>query len=260
MNKAKLNWWWNGAGYDSAITAVMARWTALGYTHPSGAVLTSLNTLIGDLKTAGVYTGFDIFYVPMLGDDTLVQTTGAINYITPASYQITFPVAPTSTDSGFEGNGSSQYASTNFNPATNGVNYTLNNCSRGLYKYKADGVNTSIDGQVGQTTNVLIDAASGTLNRINGNSVAAGVATTALDYIAINRDNSLTVSVYTGTTKQDRNATSISVPSAAFSILRSNFGYGGQGISMYYAGRAFSQAEHAAIRTAFLAHKSRLGL
>lgn len=258
MNKKLIDWWIGGASYDAAFQAVMSRWTALGYTHPSGAVLTSLNTLVTDLKAAGVWTGFDTFYVMMLNDSSLVSTTGAINYISPSANQMTFPVAPTYTTSGIKGNGSTQYASTNYNPSTQGVQFTRDSCSWGFWRYVDDTVSGYYGGA--STQNTFIASNSVGTHRINSGSPGASSAVKGTGYAAIDRPNSSGFSLYNETTKIDRTAASAAIQNAAFLILQGLSTFTDAGLSMWYNGRSFSQSEHASIRTAFLGHKNRLGL
>lgn len=262
MNKKLIEWWAGGASYDSALTAVMARWTALGYTHPSSTVLTSLNTLITDLKAAGVYTGFDGLWVPMLNDAGLVSTTGAINYISPSANQWTFPVAPSYTTSGVKGNGTDQYVDTNLNPST-ATNFTLNNASFGYYQYVGGtGTNYTIGHASGSNDVMLNATSSSTAVRISGGNLTAGNPATnnTAEYYAVDRQTSSDVKVYNGTSVHTTTATSTSRQNEDFTILRAAFGYSSAGISMVFVGRSFSTAEHANIRTAILAHKTRLGL
>lgn len=263
MNKKVLDWWIGGAGYDSALSAVMARWTALGYTHPSGAVLTSLNTLITDLKAAGVYTGFDGLWVPMLNDAGLVDTTGAINYITPSANQWTFPVAPSYTTSGVKGNGTDQYVLMNFNPTSHGVNYTLNNGSFGYYQYVGgSGTNYTMGESTTSLMNMLNATSSAAAVRINSGNLAAGNPATnnVAEYYAVDRQDATNVKVYNGVSVHTTTAAATTRPNTSLFLLRGAFGYSSAGMGMAFIGRSFSQAEHAAIRTAILAHKTRLGL
>lgn len=259
----KKKYWWllSGASFDSDFNAVMARWTALGYTHPSSIVLSSLNQFILDLKTYGIWTGLDAIWVFMLNDSGIVATTGTINYKSPSANAITWPVAPTYTTSGFEGNGSTQYALTNFNPSTHGSQYVLNSASRTLFKYSTGVPTDYLDGHVSSGNDAFTNGLSTGLCRINSsNSLSAGVDTTGTGYRSLNRIDSTNVSVYKDITKSDRTSTSVGIVNENFTISRSSFGYGSSGISFYAIGRSFSQTEHGNFRTAFLAHKTRLGL
>jgi len=258
MKKQVLDWWMGSGDPYPNLTSVMARWTALGYTHPSGTVLTSLNTLVTDLKAAGVWTGFDTFYVMMLNDASLVSTTGAINYVSPSANQMTFPVAPTYTTSGIKGNGTTQYASTNYNPFSQGVNFTRDSCSWGFWRYVDDTVSGYYGGA--STQNTFIASNGIGTHRINSGSPGASSAVKGTGYAAIDRGGAAGFSLYNETTKIDRTAASAAIQNAAFLILQGLSTFTDAGLSMWYNGRSFSQSEHASIRTAFLAHKTRLGL
>lgn len=259
MDNKKINWWWmGGSSYDSDFQTVMNRWAALGYTAPSATVITSLNQLILDLKSYGIWTGLDGFWVMMLNNASIVSTTGAINYKSPSSNQFTFPTTPTFTTSGIEGNGVDQYVLTNFN-TSNGVQYTQNSASIGTYVYKARTIATSyLIGHVTSANDIMSAAAGSSIQRINGTGPSTALNT--LDYMAIDRPDASNVTVYRGTTANSGAAASSARVNENLTLLRSAFGFGDNGLSMLSIGRSFNATEHGNLRTAFLAHKTRLGL
>jgi len=117
--------------YDADYQAVLDRSTALGYTAPSPAQQTLQNTLVTDLKTAGVWDKLDVFYVFATDGDSNFAT---LNWKAPSSHQVTKVSSPTFTaDSGFSGDGSTAYLDTNFSIANDATNYTQNNASAFTY-------------------------------------------------------------------------------------------------------------------------------
>ncbi len=135
MNTNLKDWYWRAGGgpsYTSEYQAVLDRATALTITAPSDAQKVKQNTFLAALKTAGVYIKLDLLYV--FAND-VTGNFWKLNWITPASYQITEPGgALTKTSNvGVNGNGTTIYAQTSWNPATNATNYTLTDCSLGVY-------------------------------------------------------------------------------------------------------------------------------
>jgi len=119
------------AAIDADYQAVLDRASTLGYTAPSSAQQTLQNTLVEDLKTAGVWSKLDVFYVFATDGDSDFAT---LNWKAPSSYQTTKVNSPTfTTDSGFSGDGSSSYLDTNFTISTDAVNYAQNNASTFVY-------------------------------------------------------------------------------------------------------------------------------
>jgi hypothetical protein len=117
---------------DADYQAILDRSTALGYTAPSPAQQTLQNTLVTDLKTAGVWDKLDLFYVFATDGDGDYAT---LNWKTPASFQATKVNSPTfTTNGGFAGDGTSSYLGTNYTPNTDAVNVTSTSMSAGGYE------------------------------------------------------------------------------------------------------------------------------
>lgn len=121
-----------GSSVDSSYQAVLDRGTALGYTLPSAGQQVKQNTLVAALKTAGVWDKLDILYV--FAND-VTGNFWKLNWKSPTTFEITEPGgALTKTSNvGINGNGTTIYAQTGWNPATNAVNYTLNDGSFSVY-------------------------------------------------------------------------------------------------------------------------------
>lgn len=123
------------SGYDPVTVAWLARGTALGYTLPSVSQRTKIDTFIRSLRSGGILPLLDILYLFAIDGDSDMAT---INVITPASFQITKVNTPTFTSNeGFDFNGGTQYLNTNWIPGTDGINYTQNSASVGVYVNEA---------------------------------------------------------------------------------------------------------------------------
>lgn len=109
--------------FDTDYQAVLDRASTLGYTAPSASQQTLQNTLITDLKTAGVWDKLDLFYVFATDGDSDYST---LNWKAPSSFQLTKVNSPTfTTNEGFANSGTSELQS-GFELDTDAVNYTQN--------------------------------------------------------------------------------------------------------------------------------------
>ena len=130
------------------------------------------------------------------------QQNARVSIINPTSTQITEVNSPTWTkDQGYTGNGTSSYLNTNWNPSTQGVQYTLNSASVGLYTRNAPatGAGTAICGNgVGSNFSALL-----IINRLslddfilNSATVSTKTAKGAAGLYSANRTSSTVVSPY----------------------------------------------------------------
>ena len=91
--------------FDADYQAILDRSTALGYTEPSTAQQILQNTLVTDLKTAGVWDKLDALYITA-NDGS--REFGRLNWASPSTFELSeLPSAPTFTSNqGFSaGNG-----------------------------------------------------------------------------------------------------------------------------------------------------------
>lgn len=246
-----------GSSYNSYVTNYLSRISALGYTAPNASRLSALNTLTNDLSS--VLSKLDIFYVIALNDAGL-SNAASLNIINPSLYQYSYVNSPTYGTTGVTGNGTTSYIDTNYNPATNGVNYLQNTASRSLYMYTS-GANTHLEGNtVG--TNAIIKASS-IVQRINSgftNLTGGAVDLTGTGYKGISRSTSSDVQLYNNATRSDRTATSAALTSANQLIHRNGSNYGDNTISFYSMGGLLVEAEHNLIRSSFITYLTAIGL
>jgi hypothetical protein len=238
-----------GFAYDTDYQAILDYATTQGYTLPSEAQRLKQNTLLIALKDAGVWSKLDTFAnfaTDGSSQFALIDWKRLVQY--NASTSPTF-----TTNEGFMGNGTSSYIDNNFNPATSGSNYTLNNASRYLYMYMASGTGP-LDGVITAGLNNM--TRNSTANqRINS---TLGLTGGNFDFTAtrgmksIHRTSSLNVTLFNDNTAStpQRTSLSTSIRSENQFILRSGALYGGHEVSMYAMG-ANLVSENAAFVTAY---------
>lgn len=218
--------------FDADYQAVLNYATSLGYTLPSADQRVKQNKLLVDLKSAGVWTKLDTF--------ANFATDGSSNFALidwKRLFLYTGVNSPTFTSNqGFTGNGTSSHVDTNFNPATSGVQYQLNNASRFIFMNLAsgtgalDGANGSPENRMTRDSSVnhLINSGSNALNTAFNFTAVKGMK-------SIHRTSSTNVELFNGTAQGSRIATSTSIASLTQVILRNN-GFGAHQISMYAMG------------------------
>lgn len=119
------------SGLDADYQNVLIRGLDLAYNIPSDSQQIKQNQFVLSLKLAGIWNSLDLLYV-------FANDAGAdfatLNWKSPSSFQCTQVNSPTfTTNEGFDFNGTTQYLNTNWSPANNGVNYSLNSASIGGY-------------------------------------------------------------------------------------------------------------------------------
>jgi hypothetical protein len=251
-----------GQGQNSVIdadyTAIINRAIALGYALPTSAQQQTQNQLLLALKLVGVWTKMDVLYVFCNNGG---QNFATLNWKAPSSFQATLVNSPTfTTNVGFQGNGTSAYLNTNFNPFTSGVTYTLNNAHRMAVMNAVSGADI-FDGGGGFTNNMRGAVQSFRVNMGNttatpakdfsGSGVKAVIRTGVNALEAINRDLS---TLHTGA--------STTINNASQTILFGSFLYASANtkVSFYSMGGILTTAEVALFRTSFNNYLTNNGL
>jgi hypothetical protein len=246
--------------YTSELQAVINRAITLGYTLPSSATLNAINTFILARKADGSWVKFDVFYITALNNSAL-SNFASLNYITPASFQLSYVNSPSYLATGVKGDGLSSYADTNFTPSTNGINYTLNAAARGTYLYAIPTLGVVLDGN---STAPIVDNfiyGSSNASRVNTtNILSSTVAISGVGYKSINRQDSTNLNVYNGLTANARTATSTAL--SAFSIVlgKRTTSFSDALISMYFLGGSLSSTQHNNISNNFSSYLTTIGL
>lgn len=228
------------SGFDPDYQAILTRGTALGYTLPDVVTQAAGNQLVVQMKAQGIWSKLDVLYVFGTTGD---QNFALLNWKNPNLFQCVLNNSPPFRSKyGFSGDGVSAFISTTFNPATSATQYTLNNASRVAYISTPSGqINPTvsfgtIDGLTSGTgTNRFSNALSG-FHRIN-----AGVNITNTDLLGgslktINRINSSTVVLTSGSTSITQTSASTAVSSLPQTIFRTATTYGDCEVGMYAMG------------------------
>jgi hypothetical protein len=130
LNRLVYSLQYNLGRPDPDYTAILNYATIQGYTLPTLAVQLHQNRLINDLKAAGIWGKLDSFVV--------FATNGNSNFALidwKRLSQYTAVNSPSFTpNQGFAGNGSTSYINTNYNPSVDGINFSQNNASMGIWR------------------------------------------------------------------------------------------------------------------------------
>lgn len=223
-------------GFTTEYQAILNRATALGYTLPSAAQQAIQNQYIIDLKTAGIWAELDVYYVFANNGS---QEFGTLNWKNPNTNQATLVNSPTfAINQGFTFNGSTSYIDTNFNPSTQGVKFTQNSASRGLYMRTPPSSGVYMDG-MSVAGNRLRYSTGGTpdqqINSTTTLSISAIIGATPARK-SIHRVDATNVNVIDGTTVYSGTSTSSSIPNSNLWIGRTQTLYSNVQVSDYYAG------------------------
>jgi hypothetical protein len=210
---------WSNFTYDTDYQAVLDRATTLGYTLPSDPQKLIQNNLVLGLKSNGIWSKLDVFYV-FANDGS--QQFGTLNWKNPNLYQNTLVNSPSfTTNQGFASNGSSSYINTNFRLQTNGVNYQQNSASFGYYIFSGGSVDSTA--RLGVRTGFNNQHTYEFRNRfvdINTNSQTNIGTSTPDGFRLFNRSNSTTTNRYLNGTLNGTSSAVSSTPSdALFYIL-----------------------------------------
>ena len=223
-----------GSTFDASYQAVLNYATSLGYTLPSSAQQVKQNKLIVDLKAGGVWNKLDTFAV-FANDGG--SNFGLIDWKRLALY--TAVNSPTfTTNEGFTGNGTSSYIDTNFNPATQAVNYGLNNASRYIYHFSGTGTLVS-DGVASNASYNSLRLGATTQNTINGTTALSASFTfsTTKGVKSIHRTSTTDVTLFNDKTGGNRTSlANLSLSSMIQVILRRATVYGSNEVSAYAMG------------------------
>lgn len=226
-------------GLDAATQALLSQATTDGYTAASGTTLTALDAYIKGLKADGIWSKLDILYVFATNGDSDFAT---YNILDPTTFQATKVNAPTFTSNqGFTGNGTSSYLDTNYNPSTNGVNYTLNNASFGIYTRNTNtGGFIDCDG----ATNFSFLVCDNTPRYIMAiNAIVSDVEITPL-VSGMLWDNRKQVNGHdfyvNGSIQSNEVDPSNGIPNANFHVLKALSNYGSMQVSIAFAGAELS--------------------
>lgn len=231
-----------------------------------------IDTCIGAIKTAGVWTKLDCLWIRAAHDSQAALLDWKRLSDSTAVNSPTF-----TTDRGFTGDGSTSYINTNFTPSMDGVNYTQNSACFGAYlNAGTDTVDSTVNSFGFSASSGARQArvepwrsatpGSGVRGRINdATATTVGTITTRFGLTAVNRSSSTAVQVY-------RNGASIGTSSVVSAVLGAidayELGYNNNGAlggandnrsAASFVGGSLTSTEHADLFTAIEAYLDAVG-
>jgi hypothetical protein len=204
--------------YEDEADALFDRMTV----QPDNVRKALINQLIIDLKNAGLWSKFDCFW--MFASHT--SQAAFLNWI-KTLHNATAVNSPTFTiDKGYAGNGTTSYINSNFTPSTQGVNYTLNNASFGIYLRSSVAAAARCDMGVFNTSAnrwselVIRDTGDLIVSAVNSGVTTSGANAATTGLFAASRVINTTQRVYRNGVQIDSEAdASNALNSSVFAIL-----------------------------------------
>lgn len=220
-----------------------------------------IDTLVGALKAAGLWTLLDLLFVPAAHD----EQAGRLNWKSPGNFTLTAVNSPVfTTDRGFKPNGTTSRLTTTWDAATNGVNFTQDSAHLGCYSLD-DGVSAdSSDWGAGTSGWSHMRARAGTsaVARVTGGSqityTADGV--TAPFHIMAIRRVSTTIRLWRdGVERTTGASTSSALNTNDWSLGNAAGGFADRTIPAAHNGAALDDTQAAAINTCLYAYMVAVG-
>jgi hypothetical protein len=197
---------------------------------PTNSIAIAQNTMVKNLVTAGIWPLFDIFYC--FAQYSNSASEALINWINPGTYNCT-NISDTAWESlcGFTGDGIADYLETNYTPSTNGVNYTLDSASVGVYLRVDINADQCAIGCIGSDTSIV------KINAREANSFRSLINDKTESNVTVANSTGLFVSVRTsssnvylyrnGSNIKTSASTSTARPNAKLAILARRYSAGG---------------------------------
>ncbi len=232
--------------YSAEATALFARFSGT----PTDADKRYMNNLILSGKAHGWWTKMDIFYVFAIGTNA---TDSRLNWKS-TSYNATVGVAPTWTAyQGIQGNGTTQYLTTNYTPSTHGVNFTATSQSLGVYsRTDANGgyVDIGAYNSCASIASLFIRSSNQTAAYFGTCTSGAPVSLSSMGFFIGQRSDSVTQKLYkNGVLLNTTSAAGSTVVNSPLYIMARNLGgpnaYSIHQISVAFAGGALTDTEAA---------------
>jgi hypothetical protein len=219
-------------GFDADYQAILDYATTQSYTLPSASQQILQNQLVLDLKAGGIWSKLDtlaIFATDGSSDFALIDWKRLSQYTAVNSPTFT-------TNEGFKGDGVAAYLNNNFNPTTNGVNYTQNDASRYVYPFFGQDIE-QIDVLANNASNLANRMRFvGSSNTINTNTGGLSGLTLVYELKSLHRTSSTSMTLCNGKSTTTGASTSLFLPNNSQWISRSNTGFTTVGVSLYAMG------------------------
>lgn len=250
------------ANYSSEYQAILDRATTLGYTHPSTGQKTKQNTLVSALKTAGIWSKLDAFYV-FANDGGADFAT--INWKSPSANQATRVNSPSwATNVGFTGNGTSSYIDTNYiQSAETSPNFLTNSASLGAYSVTdAAGSNSFLIASSGSNRLLMNPRNPSDIFslRLNSSTVTTYSNSNSIGFFSGNRSDASNETGFKNGVSYGAFSSASSGADLVLSVLCLKGGafYSTRTIGCAFIGGSLTDAEHASFSSAYLSYTGSL--
>lgn len=164
---------WPSTNFDPATVALIERMTPA----PSAARAIIINNLVVALKAADIWAYLDLLYLTA----SFSSQSARLNWVS-SNYTLTPVGAPTFVaDQGYQGDGSTSYCGSGYLPATNGVNWTVNDASNWMWtRTNSSETNADIGAGTGFITAIIARDVGGSIGALvnrTGTNLAVAVPT-----------------------------------------------------------------------------------
>ena len=233
--------------YSDKLQAIINSATTNNIALPSD--LSKIDTFISDL--GNVWNKLDILYLLASTDASRDVNFNRIDFIKPTRLG-TYNGGLSYSLGGIKGNGTNAYFGTSFNPATDAINYTLNNACRGVFVSEQSTM-SSLDGIMSGNSNMMLNLRV-QLQFINQANTGGqnnpidfrGTGLKILNRISATECNGISNGIVTNTTS---NSTEI-FNSEQLVLRRSNV-YGDASVGLYFIGASLTLEEYNIINNAY---------
>jgi hypothetical protein len=234
------------AGYSSEALAYFARLSD----DPSSQYKSAANRLIATLKTSGVWSKLDAFYVPR-GAPT--EADSYLNWVADAFNMTQNGAVTWDTDSGLTGDASTGYMSTGFLFNGAGQKFLQNSAHLGVWETVNTKTGTFSAGASADGRNQLCTASNSNVAIARINSVTSSVPASSdarAHLVATRNDASTQITYINGAQAASQAVASVALTSAELFLLRSGTTYSGKTVGAAHIGAGLTADEVAAIYSA----------
>lgn len=229
---------------------------------PPQSLRPAMRTLINSLKSANVWQELDLLYVFAVH----AADAACINWKNPGQYTATqFGNLLFTANSGFTGDGSSAYLSTNFNPLTNGVNFLQNDACYGGWQLN----NAQSDFATWASTltsnnrSVIVTRTTSDLTqyRINSSSAVTVSNTDSRGLFVADRSDGSNASIYKNGSLVSTDAlASGTITSATFQVfLAGTTNFSSSSTAVFFCGGSLGATKQAALYSALQTYLQSVG-
>lgn len=242
--------------YDTDTIALLGTMSV----QPTATRAGLIDALIAGLKTDGIWSLLDLFYVQAAHDSQAAR----LNWINPATYTCLEVASPTfTTDQGYAGNGTTSYLNTQYTPSTNAVNLAQNSATIAVWSRTA-AVDKFVFGN-GTSTGIIAIGTRLTGDffsyRMNQSTTTATASTDGSGLFAASRSGASATQGYRNgaTLGAAGSAASAALPAQALNIGRVAAGFSGVQVAAAAVGANLSGAQHLALYTRLNTYMTAIG-